>query len=88
MPVQKYVDTDVIGFLIPVICKPGEQSKPFARRECLRLLGALTSTICPRADVVFSTSNLMSRICSYVAFFPSCSRSPTAAACNELLYAG
>lgn len=73
---QKYVDADIVGFVVPVICKPGEQSKPYARRECLRLLGALTSTICPKADAVFNSSNLMIRICSYDSLSCFCSWGP------------
>ena len=60
------MDSEMISFIVPVICSPGEASKPFARRESLRLLGALTSTTCIEADLVFSNQVILNRVCTCV----------------------
>lgn len=66
MLMQKYMDSEMVSFIVPVICSPGEAAKPWARRECLRLLGALTSRTCIEAELMFSNQAILSRVCTCV----------------------
>lgn len=66
------MDSEMVGFVVPVICSPGEASKPWARKESLRLLGALTSTTCIEAELVFSNHALLTRVCTCVPRLKRC----------------
>lgn len=64
--VQKHLDMDMIAFALPVLCQPGQQSLPVARKESMKLLSLLTSKHgCPHSEAVISHQGLLGRACQY-----------------------